>query len=80
MFIFGGINLHYNIDAFWKNGSVGPYFDISERRELFENVQSEQKVIIFGGFNLHYNIDAFWKNGSLGAYFDKNGFCAFEHG
>ena len=66
--IFGGINLQYNIDSFWKNGSLGPYFDISERREFFEKVQGEQKVNIFGGFNLHYNIDAFWKNGSLAPF------------
>ena len=40
--IFGGINLQYNIDSFWKNGSLGPYFDISERREFFEKVQVKQ--------------------------------------
>ena len=71
--IFGGINLQYNIDSFWKNGSLGPYFDISERREFFEKVQGEQKVNIFGGFNLHYNIDAFWKNGSIWTKMTKTG-------
>ena len=43
MNFFGGFNLHYNIDAFWKNGSLAPYFDISERREFFEKVHGDQK-------------------------------------
>ena len=42
MNFFGGFNLHYNIDAFWKNGSLDAFFDISERREFFEKVQVKQ--------------------------------------
>jgi len=42
MNFFGGLNLHYNSDAFWKNGARDAYFDICERREFFEKVHVKQ--------------------------------------